>query len=265
MNILLLTSCNRIKQVLLSLSLNAQTIKEQFGVIIVDSSTPGVDAEQACNIHQGEDPYNVVKPYNYCSDIKLLYEANKWFPQIEQFKVIHFSPRLTKQRGEATSIALGLTQAALMGNRNIDKQNYCLKLTGTSILVQDILSQLSEKLTDKDVLTWHRANIGGYERSTRIFGCRPDAIVGHIVKEGWEDWCDDSKGIFEQRFARFIEKTMPNKINYTNESEQEYLLEGGVAMQQIYGRVRIEKFIQDNNIDINATPYLQEFINGGIW
>ena len=265
MNILLLTSCNRIKQVLLSLSLNAQVVKEPFGVIIVDSSTPGVDAEQACNIHQGEDPYNIVKPYNYCSDTKLLYQANKWFPQVEQFKVIHFSPRLTKQRGEGTSIALGLTQAALMGSRGQDKQNYCLKLTGTSILTQDILSKLPEKLANHDVLTWHRANIGGYERSTRIFGCRPDAMLGHIVKEGWEDWCDDSKGILEQRFARFVERVMPDRINYTDESEQGYLLEGGMAMQQIYGRVRIEKFIQDNNIDTEATPYLKEFVEGGIW
>jgi len=72
MNILLLTSCNRIKQVLLSLSLNAQTIKQKFSVVVVDSSTPGVDAEIACEQHQSEDPYNVVKPHNYCSDINLL-------------------------------------------------------------------------------------------------------------------------------------------------------------------------------------------------
>ena len=36
-------------------------------------------------------------------------------------------------------------------------------------------------------------------------------------------------------------------------------------MQQIYGRVRIEKFIEDNDINTNSTPYLKEFINGGIW
>ncbi len=115
-------------------------------------------------------------------------------------------------------------------------------------------------------MTWHRANIGGYERSTRIFGCRPDALVGHIGKEGWSDWCDDTSGIFEQRFARFLERTVgENKINYTNTSEDGFLLEGGMAMQQIYGRVRIEKFIEDNEINTNSTPYLKEFVNGGIW
>lgn len=266
MNIILLTSCNRIKQVLLSLSLNAQTIKERFSVIIVDSSTPSTDAEAACNQHQSEDPYNVVKPHNYSSDVNLLYEAHKYFPQIEQFKVIHFNPRLVKQRGEATSVALGLTQASLMGNRNIDKQNYCLKLTGTSILKHDVLSQLpTVYLSDKDVVTWHRANIGGYERSTRIFGCRPEILASNIVKEGWSDWCDDTTGVFEQRFAKFIERTIGNRINFTGKDENDFLLEGGVAMQQSYGRERIEQFIKDQNINTEATPYLKEFVNGGIW
>jgi hypothetical protein len=265
MNIVLLTSCNRIKQVLLSLSLNAQTIKERFSVIIVDSSTPDADAETACNQHQSEDPYNVVKPHNYSSDVNLLYDAHKYFPQIEQFKVIHFNPRLGKQRGEATSVALGLTQAALMGDRNIDKQNYCLKLTGTSILKYDVLSQLPVYLSNKDVVTWHRANIGGYERSTRIFGCRPEILSSHIVKEGWSDWCDDTTGVFEQRFAKFIERTIGNRINFTGNDENGFLLEGGVAMQQSYGRQRIEQFIKDQNINTDATPYLKEFVNGGIW
>jgi hypothetical protein len=267
MNVLLLTSCNRIKQVLLSLSLNAQIIKEKFSVVIVDSSTPDIGVEEACDMHQSEDPYNVVKPYNYCSDVNLLYGAYKWFPQIEEFKVIHFQPRLGKQRGDSTSVALGLMQAALIGNRqNTDKQNYCLKLTGTSILVKDILSELPSELRDNDVITWHRANMGGYARSTRIFGCRPDSLVGYIAKEGWSDWCDDTTGVFEERFARFIERTIDcDKVNYTHKSEDGFLLEGGVAMQQIYGRVRIEKFIEDNNINTDATPWLNEFVNGGIW
>lgn len=267
MNVLLLTSCNRIKQTLLSLSLNAQIIKERFNVVIVDSSTPHLDAEKACTQIQSEDPYNVVKPYNYCADINLLYDAYRWFPQIGEFKIIHFQPRLTKQRGEATSIGLGLMQAALIGNREYpDKQNYCLKLTGTSILKKDVLSELPTELADKDVMVWHRANIGGYERSTRIFGCKPDVLVGHIAKEGWSSWCDDATGILEQRFAKFLEENFDkSKINYTNTSEDDYLLEGGMAMQQIYGRVRIEKFIEDNDINVYSTPYLKEFVNGGIW
>jgi len=264
MNILLLTSCNRIKQTLLSLSLNAQTIKGPFSVIIVDSSTEGVEPIYACNQHQGEDPYNTVKPHNYCSDVSLLYDFEKYI-SAEQFKVIHTSPRLVKQRGEATLVALGLTQAALMGERHYGKENYCLKLTGTSILKYDLLSELPNHLENAGVVTWHRANIGGYERSTRIFGCRPDEMIGHIAKEGWSSWCDDTTGVFEQRFANIIERVMPERVNYTNNDENGLLLEGGMAMQDSYGRERITQFIKENNINTDATPYLKEFMEGGIW
>ena len=266
MNILLLTSCNRIKQTLLSLSLNAQTIKQPFSIVIVDNSTPGVEANQACKLHQGEDPYNVVKPHNYCSDISLLHSMQQYLPSnVEQYKVIHVSPRLVKQRGESTSVALGLMQAALMGERHHGPKNYCLKLTGTSILRYDLLSEMPNKLENAGVVTWHRANIGGYERSTRVFGCRPDELAPHIAKEGWSDWCDDTSGIFEQRFAKMINRTLPERVNYTSEDENGLLLEGGVAMQDSYARERITQFIQENNIDVNATPYLIEFIHGGIW
>jgi len=264
MNILLLTSCNRIKQTLLSLSLNAQTIKEPFSVIIVDSSTEGVEPIYACNQHQGEDPYNTVKPHNYCSDVSLLYDFEKYI-SAEQFKVIHTSPRLVKQRGEATLVALGLTQAALMGERHYGKENYCLKLTGTSILKYDLLSELPNHLENAGVVTWHRANIGGYERSTRIFGCRPDEMIGHIAKEGWSSWCDDTTGVFEQRFANIIERVMPERVNYTNNDENGLLLEGGMAMQDSYGRERITQFIKENNINTYATPYLRQFMDGNIW
>ena len=265
MNIVLLTSCNRIKQCLLSLSLNSQIIKEPFSVIIADNSTPTQSAEDACNQHQAEDPYNVVKVNNYCSDINLLYEAHQYFTNVVDFKVIHTQPRLTKQRGEATLVGLGIMQAALLGNRHDPKQNFCIKLTGTSILQYDIVSILPQLLQEADVLTFHRANIGGYERSTRIFGCRPDIMAGLIAKEGWYDWVDDNSAIFEQRFANLINRKIPDRINYTGHDESGILLEGGMAMQQSYGRERILNFIDKNGIIINNNPYLQEFMDGGIW
>ena len=36
-------------------------------------------------------------------------------------------------------------------------------------------------------------------------------------------------------------------------------------MQQSYGRERILNFIDKNGIIINNNPYLQEFMDGGIW
>jgi hypothetical protein len=266
MNVLMLTSCNRIKQVLLSLSLNAQIIKNNFAVVIVDSSTPNIEAEQACELHQIEDPYNVVKPNNYCSDVNLLYEAEKYFKQLEEYKVIHYTPRLNKQRGDSTSMGLGIMQAALMGNRCYGASpNMCLKLTGTSILKYDILSELKVHLKDADAITWHRAYIGGDERSTRVFGCRPEVLSGIIAKSGWYNYVDDNTAIFEQRFAKLLQTEIPDRIKYTENDENGILLEGGVAMQQSYGRERILDFIKEKNINTNATPYLQEFMDGDIW
>jgi hypothetical protein len=267
MNILLLTSCNRIKQVLLSLSLNTQIIGEKFSVIIADSSTPGVDPNHMCQIHSGEDPYNWVKPENFCSDVDLLHSAHQYFPQIEQFKVIHTSPRLVKQRGEATLIALGLMQASIMGERHYqDKQNFCLKLTGTSILNWDVVGSLSYLLGSSDVATWHRTNIGGQERSTRIFASRPEVLSGIIAKTGWKEWCDDNpQGVLEQRFARIINQELDGRINYTERDDADPLYEGGCSLPQHTGREMINQYIQSKGIDTTKTPWLQEFVNGGIW
>lgn len=265
MNVLILTSCNRIKQTLLSLSINAQTIRQPFGVVILDMSTPNIDADQQCNQHQAEDPYNVVKNYNYCNDVDLLYSASQYFHNIIDFKVIHFRPRLIKQRGDSTLMAMGFMQAAIMGDRHLARQNYALKLTGTSILKWDVLSELPTMLADHDAVTWHRAFIGGYERTTRCIGGKPEILAGLIARTGWNDYVDDSTGILEQRFARMLENNLPGRINYTGQDENGLLLEGGVAMQQSYGRERITNFIRENSIDTNRTPWLQEFMSGGIW
>ena len=86
------------------------------------------------------------------------------------------------------------------------------------------------------------------------------------MKDGWRNWCDDDpSGVFEQRFARMIERTLPDRVNYTGNDENEQLLEGGLAMQDSYGRERITQFIENNNIDVNATPYLKMFMEGEIW
>jgi hypothetical protein len=157
-------------------------------------------------------------------------------------------------------------QAALMGDREFpDQKNFCLKLTGTSILKFDVLSGLPNMLAESDVVTWHRTNIGGYERSTRILGCRPEGLGSLILKEGWSKWCDDTSGVLEQRFAKLIEREIPDRINYTGDDDASVLLEGGMAMQQSYGRERIMNFIQENNIEPNGNIYIDEFLNGKIW
>jgi hypothetical protein len=265
MNVLLITSCNRIKQVLLSLSINAQVIKEKFSVVIVDSSTPGKSAKEACEQHDEEDPYNFVKPYNYCSDINLLHEAHQYFPNIEQLKVIHYSPRMNKQRGEANSIALGLMQASLLGRiREKGEDNYCLKITGTSILTRDIVSELPTVLEEKDLVVWHRANIGGIQRSTRVFGCKPKAMSKIILELGWDTFIDDVS-FMEDKLGKIAQDISAERLNYTNTDEYDVLLEGGMGLTKEIGRDKIQNFIKNNNINTEATPYLKEFVEGGIW
>lgn len=265
MNVLLMTSCNRIKQILLSLSINAQIIKERFSVVIVDSSTPDKEVEEACQEHDWEDPYNFVKPYNYCSDVNLLYNAHQYFPNIDYFKVIHFNPRMNKQRGEANSIALGLMQASIMGNvRQKNEKNYCLKVTGTSILTRDVLSELPIILAEKDLVVWHRANIGGPQRSTRVFGSNPKAISKAILDFGWDNFIDDTS-FMEEKLAKIAQSIPPERLQYTQTDEYDVLLEGGMGLTKDNGRLEIEKFIKQNNINTQATPYLQEFTEGGIW
>lgn len=268
MNILLLTSCNRIKQTLFALSLNAQTIKEKFSVIISDNSTNYKDSG-ICDLHQAEDPYNVVKPYNYCSDISLLHEAQdmfkSYYPHIEDFKVIHSSPRLTKQVGEATLISLGLSQAALMGSRQHGlEKNFCMKINGVSILKWDVVSKLPELLENSGVLTYHRANIGGYERSTRVFACRPEELNATLIKEGWYNWCDDNSGVIEQRFPKILERGMPDRTKFAEAGDDSVLLEGAGAFNPLQAREKITNFINTNGID-TSYPYIKEFMEGQIW
>ena len=104
-NVLVVTSCNRIKQTLLALSLNAQTIRERFCVVVCDNSTPYVTPEVAVEHHRCTDPYNRVTVTNYCNDISLFSRAHQYFDNVDEFKVIHNSPLLPKQQGEATLMA----------------------------------------------------------------------------------------------------------------------------------------------------------------
>lgn len=265
MNVLLVTSCNRIKQVLLSLSINSQIIKNKFSVIIVDNSTPGRRADEICSEHDSEDPYNFVKPYNYCSDVNLLYEASRFFPNIENFHVIHTSPRMYKQRGESNLISLGLLQASLTGIPRFQNiKNYCLKITGTSILTRDIVSDLPILLQNKDFVTWHRTNIGGSQRSSRIFACNPVPTCKIILDLGWDKFIDDIC-FMEDKIAQIANTFPEDQLFYTGLDETDVLLEGGMGLLKENGRETIEKFIREKNIDVHATPYLEEFVNGGIW
>jgi hypothetical protein len=260
--ILLISSCNRIKQVILALTINSYIIKDKFDLIIADCSTPEIDIKKGCEIHNKES-YNHINEKNYCSDISLFSKYILKIKNIKNFYLINISPRMIKVEGDANLITLGLTQAALIGNDKIESNNnYCLKLTGVSILKFDLLSELPYLLNDHDVLTFHRSGFNHGERSTRIFGCRPEVLSKIMIEYGWRRWINSKSGDIEHRFADMLNEKIINRINYTNKDES-CLLDGGGCCDKDY-RNRLIKLIEENNIPKND-EIISEFLNGNIW
>jgi hypothetical protein len=251
-NILLLTSCNRVKQVILALTINSFIIKKPFHLIIADSSTPYLDVNAGVNMHNNE-PYNHVNEKNYCSDIDLFEDGISRLNNVISYNIIHTKPRLEKGKGDANLITIGLSQASLIGSINT-KENYCLKLSGVAILREDILSPLQDLLTDKDVLTYHRSHFGHGEYSSRVFGCKPQVVSSITQKAGWQDWVSTIAGDTEFRFADILNKYVEEKVLYTGKDES-CLIDNT--------RNSIENHIRENNIPLDI-PIIKEFIEGGI-
>jgi hypothetical protein len=259
--ILLITSCNRIKQTILAITINSYIIKDKFHLIIADSSTPGLSAEDGLIMHNKE-PYNHITKESYCSNLNLFDEYIKLLPNITSYKVIHVSPRLEKAQGDASLITIGLAQASLIGSIGA-QENYCLKLTGVSILNEDILSDLDKNLKDKDVLAFHRSHFGHGEYSTRVFGCRPNTLGPALQKAGWRKWVNPQAGDTEFRFADIINEFIPSdRILYTGKDESCLLDNGG--SDKIEAREKIKNQISKNNIPL-SNPIIKEFMDGGIW
>ena len=261
-NTLILTSCNRIKQVLLGLSLTSQIVKNPFNVVICDNSTPDLSSEDALQYHNATDAHSAVTHQNYCNDISLYRDAHKYFPNVQNFRVIHSSPVRPKHEGDTLLLGLGFMQASLLGFED----NYALKVTGVSILKKDILSQLPSILGDKQVVTWGRTAMPEI-LSTRLIGGRPETFT-RIMSQGVHGHLVDGQDIYfcEEKMRYLLGKYLePHQIHSTNEVETEYLVDQGVPGGDALMRQRIERVIVEENIDTEATPWLKEFLQGGIW
>jgi len=186
-------------------------------LVIADSSTPYLDANDGVSMHNNE-PYNHVNDKNYCSDINLFVDAISKLSNIISYNIIHIKPRLEKGQGDANLITIGLSQASLIGSIKT-KYNYCLKLTGVAILREDILSNLEDLLIDKDVLTYHRSHFGHGEYSSRVFGCKPQVLASVTQKAGWQDWVSTSAGDTEFRLADILNTHIKDRVLYTGKDE----------------------------------------------
>jgi hypothetical protein len=248
MKYLCLTSCNRIKQVLLSLTINSHIIKEDFGVIIADCSSINESFDSALKLNH--DTTKITEK-NYSSDISLFEKHVSLIPNIKSFQLIHHSPKMDKHGGEASLIKLGLSQI-------ISTDAYCLKLTGVSILNYDIFVDFQLLLESYDIFTFrklHQREIA----STRIFGCRPKQL--HTFMEINDNvWFPDPYQFAEIRFDKLLRIYDKNKINHCDEDESKPLFDRSVDVC----RKHISQFIFNHNIPM-AYPIIQEFNDGNIY
>jgi hypothetical protein len=265
---LVLTSCNRTKQVMLALILNSYIIERKFTAVIVDNSTPHLKFDDAYKMHTSDDPYNLINSQNYSNDIDVFEGNVQHVRNLDHFKLVHLRPRLDKQRGDATLTALGLAQASLLGDGQFfNTEVFALKLTGVCILKEDILSSLPHILKDKDVLTYLRTGLEDHaydgQRSTRIFGCRAKPVSKLLIEEGWDGWVE-THTYLEQKFADSLIKHIPNRINFTNTNESGVILDEGQGIPSDIMRERIIKHIDFFGVP-KEIPLVKEFLSGGIY
>lgn len=253
-NSLVLTSCNRIEQVLLAIAINKEIIKEDFNLIVADCSTPYLDSNKGTKMHGGDDPYNLITEQNYNPYYNMIEDYVKGIPKIKKFMMVHVSPRLSKQVGESVLISLGLNAAALLGSK------YAVKLTGVCTLKYDIFAKLNEYVNDKSVATWTRTGFGN-QKSTRVFACKADELSSLLTNAGWIDWVTDKYDFVERKFEKIINNG--ESVNHMNLNEVDILVDEG------FGRKDHRKIIYENlekhNLLNSEDIWIRKFLNGGIW
>lgn len=252
-NSLILTSCNRIDQILLAIAVNKEIIKEDFNLIVADCSTPHLPSSEGVRMHVGDDPYNLINNSNYNPNWQMVEEYVKTISKIKNFAMLHIEPRLSKQMGEANLTTLGLTRAALMGSK------YALKLTGVCNLKYNVFSKFNELIGESDAVTWKRT--GFNQRSTRVFMGRPDRMVEGFMKAGYYEWIYEYDFI-ERKFEKVIDTHMSNP-HHMDVDERDIIVDEGV------GRTDHRKIINENlekhGLLESEDVWIRKFINGQIW
>jgi hypothetical protein len=254
LNTLVLTSCNRIDQVLFAISVNKEIIKEDFNLIVVDCSTPHLDANSAINMHTSDDPYNLVNNYNYNPNWTIIEDYVKTIQKIKEFKIIHVEPRMNKQVGEAYLVGLGVTAAALMGSK------YIIKLTGVCHLKYDIFKMFNELIGDYGVATWKRTGFPE-QKSTRVFIGKPDELTIALVKAGFYEWVYEYN-IVERKFEKIINKYI-YKSNHMDLHERDIIVDEG--MGRLDNRYILTKNLEEHNLTGSSDEWIRKFLDGGIW
>jgi hypothetical protein len=254
LNTLILTSCNRIDQVLFAIAVNKEIIKEDFNLIVVDCSTPHLDAISAINMHTNDDPYNLIDNYNYNPNWTTIEDYVKDIPKIKEFKIIHVDPRMSKQVGESYLIGLGVSAAAFMGSK------YIVKLTGVCNLKYDIFEKFDEYVGKYGVATWKRTGVI-HHKSTRAFVAKPDELTIALVKAGFYEWILESN-VIEKKFENIINKYI-YRCNHMDLQEDDIIVDGGIARTN--ARDVLMRNLEEHNLIGSSDKWIIKFLDGGVW
>jgi hypothetical protein len=254
-NTLILTSCNRIDQILFAIAVNKEIIKEPFNLVVADCSTPLKEMQDGIRMHQSDDPYNLINDSNYNPNWEMIEEYVKTINKIEDFKIIHVEPRMSKQIGEASLVGLGLTQAAFMGSK------YFLKLTGVCHLKYDVFQKLPEYSKENAAITWRRTGFGN-QKSTRVFAGRPDLLNIAFMKAGFFGWINEYDFV-ERKFERIISDYLPDSHAHLDWDETNIIVDEGIGRSD--HREILTRNLEKHNLLNSDDPWIRKFINGGIW
>jgi hypothetical protein len=253
-NTLIITSCNRIDQILFAIAVNKEVIKEDFNLVVADCSTPHLDSYNAINMHRGDDPYNLINDQNYNPNWTMIEDYVKTIPKIKEFKIIHVDPRMNKQVGEAYLIGLGVHAAALMGSK------YAIKLTGVCHLKYDIFKKFNELVGESGVATWIRTGFNDL-KSTRVFMGKPDELTIALVKAGFYEWIYEYD-IVERKFEKIINKYMDN-YNHMHIDERDIIVDEGIGRTD--HREILTKNLEKHGLLNSKDPWIEKFLSGDIW
>lgn len=250
-NCMIITSCNRVEQVLLAIAVNSRIIRTPFNLIVCDCSTDSLSTTDGVFMHHSDDPYNSISDFNYCSDWQLF---NKWipsFPNIKNYQVIHFDPRLSKQVGEASFIAVGSMMAAMMGSR------YSVKLSGVCHLVYDMMSEIDQLVEDYDIAFINRSYFN--QKSTRVMAYQNDKLANILANAGYSEWINDYDFI-ERKLETICRGKNVKDLGIT---EHNFIADGGLGSNNTREMLLLN--LEKHDLLITDDYFINKFIDGHIW
>lgn len=271
MNILGVTSCNRIEQVALSVSIFDQIVSDEYHLIIADNTDDGRDVAER------------TPPEVKCTDISILYDIEQYLKKAKSVSIIRCTPRLSKHRGDvvlinqllARSLTLSLdyeeawARHVLMTRSHhdvdlLDKEVHFIKISGAEIIRKDLFKEYEDLFEENDVLAWERVRQSEIV-STRLMACKPHKLFSYMlnnyggVPQLWH--CED---VFGDVYDNAV-KSGELKVHKMGNEMDAILLSDLGSNVGTPSRERIDSLINEHSIDRTATPWLKKYANGSIF